>query len=278
MIEMSIWQKIVYLFNLIMESPLFITLLITFFITVISLIISYKVKNKAVRLITALIYISIFIFVIIKYGKSILSLGDNFIEKIFTSIYFPSLITYICMMIITTLLLIMTILNKRLSKFIRLCNIFCFTILEFLFILTLDVVISENIDIYAKTAVYSNKTLLVLIQSSMGVFSIWCLALLINGVVRLIMKLSSKKNNKEIPNTKVPDIPNTVLPNSPEFEPEDFSLEENADLDVIETRNSKEDFEVILTEKGFEDSYKKKRKQKKYKKYLNYTNLDDKFK
>ena len=177
--DLSIFEKLKIIFKMIIDSPLFLALFIIFILTLIIIIIGNKVKNKLVKIVSLFGYLSILAFLIIQYGEKVLLLCDNLMEKVFTAIYFPSLISYICMMIISALIVVITILSKKMDKFIRCFNMIVFIIIEFLFILTVDKIVSQNIDIYAKTAIFSNKDLLVLIQTSMAVFAIWLIILVI---------------------------------------------------------------------------------------------------
>src|SRR5574344_1030579 len=166
MTDYSFFERLKILFGLIFSSPFFLALIVIFILTTVVLIGYNKLKNKYLKYGVAFGYFLIAILILIKYGSSILNLSDSLINQIFSFIYFPNIIAYICMMIITTLLLIMTLVNNKLHLFIKSCNIITFVIIEILFVLSLDVIVSNNIDIYTETSVYSNETLMILIQTS----------------------------------------------------------------------------------------------------------------
>jgi len=191
--QISFGERMSKLFGIILTSPFFISLFIIAILTMAILIVNAKVKDKLVRIISALGYTCIIAFIFIQYGASVITLSDNLFQNIFSTIYFPSLISYICMILAAVLLLIRTMVNNKISTIMKLSNVAAFIIILFLFILTMDVIIRNSIDIYSKAAVYTNESLVVLIQSSMGVFAIWLILILIDSVIKALVKNSERE-------------------------------------------------------------------------------------
>ena len=71
------------------------------------------------------------------------------------------------------------ILRKEKSKFIVISNVMLFTISVLLFVLSIDIIVKGNIDIFEKTSIYNNETLMVLIQANTTVYLLWFITLLI---------------------------------------------------------------------------------------------------
>ena len=197
--EMSFLKKISVISSIITKSPFFLALLIITILTIAVLIVNNKVKNKWVKVFTAGSYACIIAYIFITYGKSVLDLSDNLIDKVFNTIYFPNLITYICIILISILLFIRSLLDRSSSKIIKVSSISSFFIIMFLFVLILDTIVGAKIDITDKTAIYTNESLLALIQSTTFVFTIWGILLLIDMTVNIIMsrKEEKKKENKD---------------------------------------------------------------------------------
>ena len=91
-------------------------------------------------------------------------------------------------MIIGIFILIKMIISKEKSKFIVVCNIILFTISSLLFILSIDTIVSNNIDIFKKVSLYNNETLMVLIQANTTIYLIWFIILFIRFIVNKIVK------------------------------------------------------------------------------------------
>ena len=98
-------------------------------------------------------------------------------------------------------------------------------------ILIIDSIVTADIDVYEKVSIYSSTNTMVLIQSSMGVFTIWLSVLMVNGIVNLITRRVVKEEDTYV------------------------------DVDVTEV--------VPYTEQEYIDGYINYTKKKKYQEYLN---------
>ncbi len=184
--DLTLIERIKSIFSLIKSSPFFIALLSITILTIILLVLNQKFKKTIFKIILALIYIGLTIFIFIKYGTYILKAGDSIIDQLFTAIYFPSITAYISMLAITLILMLISIFYKKISKIFRFCNACMFTLLTFFSILIIDTIIKNNIDISKKISMYSNTSLTILIQASMSIFTIWIFVLIINIIVNFI--------------------------------------------------------------------------------------------
>lgn len=199
--EFSLWDRIKTIFDTIFSSSFFITLLVIIILTIVILVINVKIKSKAPRYASIICYALLMILVFARYGNYAFSMNDSVVEKFFTAMYFPNLVVYLSMLLISLLLLAINFINPHYSKVTKICNIFCFIIIWFFSILILDVAKGENISFYEVEEVYSNETLMILLQASMCIFFVWVGILLMNLAVRKIAgKLDSKdkeRNNIE---------------------------------------------------------------------------------
>lgn len=186
--EVSFIERIRLLSNLITSSPFFIVILLLLITATVTLVFSKKLNNKYIKITVTILYFLSIILIIFNYGNSFLRFFDNLINKLFTYLYFPSIIAYLCLMIIGIFILIKMIISKEKSKFIVVCNIILFTISSLLFILSIDTIVSNNIDIFKKVSLYNNETLMVLIQANTTIYLIWFIILFIRFIVNKIVK------------------------------------------------------------------------------------------
>ncbi len=210
MANISFWDRITTIFEMIFSSTFFISLVIIIALTITILIVNSKVQSKLPKYLSILAYLIITVFVLIKYGSYVLSINDSIVEKFFNAMYFPNLVVYLAMLVITLLLLTITFINPKYTFVTKICNISCFCIIWFLFVLVLDVIKSEGINIYEITEVYANETLMILLQASMCVFFVWMGILIMNFAVR---KISDKLDHKN----------ETVIENAPMVNPYNVS-------------------------------------------------------
>lgn len=203
--DLTIFERLTALVNVVFSSPFFIILFTFMVLTTITLIVYNSTKSTTSKIVLTISYGLVFAILFVKYGKLIYDMFDSFIDQIFMAIYFPSLITYICMVVIMSLLMIMSIISKRIKKFIKICNIVAFTIIQFLFILIIDLISKSNISLFEKATFYSNQTLMILIQGSMAIFACFIGLLIVNLVISLI-------------SSKVPDTVIEITPSKEELE------------------------------------------------------------
>lgn len=203
MTEYSFFERLSKIFDVIFSSPFFVSLIIVLFLTIIILVINSKVVNKKPKMIASILYVLIAVLVIIRYGKYMLSINDSLVEKVFSAMYFPNLITYLCILLISVFVIIMSFMKKNNNIVTKCGNIFSFGLLWFMFVLILDVARTNNIDVYDVKSIYSNESMLILLQASTYIFIVWMGILLMNYIVKKITSFIEKKNkpNDVINNT-----------------------------------------------------------------------------
>lgn len=194
--DITFFERIKLLFSLISSSPFFVIILFLLIAATLTLVLSKKSNNRNLKIIVTVLYFISFILIIFNYGSSFTKFFDNLVTKLFTYLYFPSIIAYLCLMIIGILILVKMILRKEKSKFIVISNVMLFTISVLLFVLSIDTIVKGNIDIFEKTSIYNNETLMVLIQANTTVYLIWFITLFIK---HLVNKLIKKLDYEEIP-------------------------------------------------------------------------------
>ena len=196
--DITFFERIKLLFSLISSSPFFVIILFLLIAATLTLVLSKKSNNRNLKIIVTVLYFISFILIIFNYGSSFTKFFDNLVTKLFTYLYFPSIIAYLCLMIIGILILVKMILKKEKSKFIVISNVMLFTISVLLFVLSIDIIVKGNIDIFEKTSIYNNETLMVLIQANTTVYLLWFITLLIKYLAnKIIKKLDYEEKPKE---------------------------------------------------------------------------------
>ena len=136
---------------------------------------------------------------IIKYAGSVKFLNLTLKSGTFSSIYFPNVITYVVMLLISIFIFFRAIVKKEPSMVIKITNAIAFGIIGVNFILILREVFKNSITIYDPLTIYQYEGLQALIQTSTLVFCLWMLVLLINFVSKYVTKkldVLSVKNKK----------------------------------------------------------------------------------
>ncbi len=195
--ELSLWKMLEIIGNLILSSPFFLMTLIIGLIMVILMIISIRKYKKITRGLMIGVWLFLVLFIVIRYNDYLYVLFDNLINNIFMQIFFPSLVTYVIILLISTGILLYSLFSQNLRKFMKIINFIFTFIIWFLTLLTLDMIVNSGVNIYEPLTIYSDKTLLVLVEMSMIVFGVWMLLLLSIKLILILIKKSDEKIVKD---------------------------------------------------------------------------------
>ena len=196
----SLVEKLKILMNLVLSSPLFLFCIML----AIALLIFFVINMKSNKKSNSWIFLSIILFIVlvllIVYNDIFLSIINDFLDAIFMALYFPNLSIYVSMLIISNFTVIYSLFSKNSSKTNKTVNIVNTLILDVFLILIVDTVSKNDIDINNSLKIYSNTTLMVLLELSTAIFISWILIkLLISAKTKL-----KKYDKKEYP--EMPDI------------------------------------------------------------------------
>ena len=181
----SLFEKIGILFSIIKTSPLFIVSFIIGIILITMMFLDLKTTKKIREKLLIVIWISVMIFIGIRYCNYLIKISDNLVEEIFTAIYFPNIAIYTIIIITVNIALIIGLLKKKMTTSYKVANVFTTVVIDFLFILILETIIKNKIDVYKTLTVYSNKDLLTLIELSSGMYTAW---LFVVALIRIVEK------------------------------------------------------------------------------------------
>lgn len=178
MIRMSLMEKIEMLKDIIVSNSYLFVMFVSFIIVAIILLNTKKLDRDMMIKSCIGIYVIMFIFTILEYNKEFYGIIDYLINNVFFNLLFPSVATYVVTIIISNIIIVKSIFDKRTKKIIRKINILIYCFLSLILFLVLNLIKTNNIDVYSSVAVYTNKELFVLIELNMGVFLTWIICLI----------------------------------------------------------------------------------------------------
>lgn len=201
--NISFLERISKIFGLVTSSGFFISLLLIIVLTIGFTIFNSKIKTKIPKIVGGIGYLLIIIFIIFKYAIAFYNLQDSFTDKLFSSFYFPNLITYVSILLISIFVIIMDFVSKNKTIVFKIIGVTSFGIILLLLALILDTVIKKEIDVYSAKSIYESNDLMILIQATTAVFFIWMVIELIDYYSRKIAKkLDANTNNINNSSTK----------------------------------------------------------------------------
>ena len=181
---------------LISSDIIYLLLFVIFLLLALYLVFSRKINKKEKRVIKV-IYAVILAGLVIYYSSSLLSFLDYLVNKIFILIYFPNLATYVVMILSATVIFLVSLFKKNINVTVRNINISIYLLLIYFLFLLGQVVISKKINVYSDLAIYQNENMMVLIEITMIIFTLWVLGLSIYKLFSLYINRSKKKEVKE---------------------------------------------------------------------------------
>ena len=255
MSKMSFWEKLDILFDLSKSSYLYI--LIIFALLALGII--FTTTNKKNIDLNKKIYIGFAIFtftcMFLIFHKSLSKIFDYMMNNLFIAIYFPNLAIYLAAIIITNIIVWFSIFNFKTSDSIRKLNTIIYLLMNYLLALVLSIIHKNNLDVFARESIYTNKQATAIIELSSIIFIIWILFLIIYKIILIYLKrdykpkmkkVVVKKEVKKLPeNYKEKEIPDYIYGKAPKRENQITILEKES-TKAYEDLFTLEDYKILL--------------------------------
>lgn len=232
---LSILEKFKILFDTLMSFKFIFVLVILMLILTI-LFTCKKLSNKKYVIFMSLSMILTFIISIIKNHKVLFNTFDNFTTIFFNGIYFPSIYIYISVLLIISLAFITSILSSNKKKIYKIINSITFIINNIFFVIILNIIAKNSINVFEMSSLYTNNSLVAILELNMGLFILWVTALSVVYITNTICdKITSKKTVKE--EVTIKDIDEEISTTKGLLPKEEISfVEENNKIpEVIQT-------------------------------------------
>lgn len=180
MVDTTLLDKLNLIYKFVKDNSF--TFLIVLLIIIILLDFIYGNNTKQTKILYICIMILTLVYGLFEYYKPLLNILDIYITYIFKLTYFPSIIDYFSMIIITIIVEIYSI--KKLNGVQKNINIWISIIIELLFIINIIALNNINIDLNNITSIYENDLLLSIFQISSIVFMIWIIYNLLTYLIK----------------------------------------------------------------------------------------------
>lgn len=244
MVEFTLLEKVKTIFSLIFSSPLFLVLLFGLILIIIDIKFISK-QDKTTKWLYTFISIIIIGILIYMYYDSILEIFNIISKNIVTMIYFPSVLNYIIMLVISLGILIYNLANKKIKSNIRVYNSIVFIANMYLFFLILDEIDNNEVDLASKISIYSNDHLMILFEVSVSIFALWIISLILIKIINYFLNKNNKIKVKEV--VEEIEMPKKiVIPKEEAIEmpiiKEEPKLEPKIEYVVVEKKNDNDMF------------------------------------
>ena len=184
MSPLSLMTKLQTVFDLITSRNLYLMILAVVVVLTIIFITTNGSNRKQSKRTYILLYLAGFIFIALEYGSSFMTLVDYAINEVFITYYFPNIVIYLIMLIITNVVLFKTIFDDKADFKLKVINSTAFAIIMYLFILAISSINNLNLDVFNITELYSSNAVRSLLELSMFIFVFWMVVLIIYHLIR----------------------------------------------------------------------------------------------
>lgn len=244
---LSLLEKLKVLLDMLLSFK-FILIFVIIMLILTILYLFKKISNKKYIIFMSLSIIITFIISIIKNYKILSNTFDNFATIFFSGIYFPSIYVYIGILLIVSLAFITSVLSSKKRKIYKIINSVIFILNNIFFIIVLNVIAKNNINIFEISSLYTNNSLVAILELNIILFILWIAVLTITYITNTICdKISSKQEVKEVVPVLEP-IKELVIDKKEEIVPEENisqnTIKENTTISTI--NESKVTFNDIL--------------------------------
>lgn len=243
MVQFTLLEKIKMLIDIILSSSFFLTTVVLGSLFTGIMIMSIRKNKKIDKKIFVLAWLFVITFLFVRHFNTLFRMLDNMIENIFISVYFPNLATYVAILLTTNYIFISSLIKKNTNKYMLALNTISFIGINTLFLFIADTVVEENIDIYSRLTVYSNSDLLILLELSTGLFTLW---LFILSIIWAIKKILSISNESKIKEKVVYEKPVIETNETLEIIEDSYVKNEHKDIEIIDIEENKTDYESLF--------------------------------
>lgn len=213
MAKMTLLDKLGILLEIIKSNKYFLLLIALMIVLAIAFFISAKKSNKKIKKIYILCYGILILIVGIIYHDSLQKMLDYMMNNFFIALYFPNIAIYFAAIITANIILLISIFNKNITKIVRIINITIYCLITYIFILTLNIITTNKLDVFTQESIYGNKNVQALIELSSAIFIVWILFLVVYKLIRMYQN-TKEEHQEQLSMEDKEEISSPVIPES----------------------------------------------------------------
>ena len=221
-----------------------------------------RISSRKYMLIVSVLMILMFGVSIVSNYKILMDTFDNFSTIFFRNIYFPSIYVYIGILVFNFVVFITSVLSAKKKKIYKVINTINFILNNILFAIVLNIIAKNKIDIFSMSSLYTNTSLVAILELSIGTFAVWLFCLLVIYITNVICdrimikkKAKNKVDTKEVVTEIVANTDKAVEDNKDDKKSTDKLLIPNGNVVMAVNPNT-----VVIDNKNKKKENKKKKK------------------
>ena len=171
--ELSLFDKMKIIVELLFSSFMFIELFLLFLLLFLLVVVNTKAKTKTLPVFLTVIFIVSILGFIIYHFSYVSMCVDTLIMKIMDYYYFPSTVVFFFLFVFAVLIFIYTLFSKKLLLWKKIFNYGIMAIIFLLFSMFVGSATVNHIDLADTISLYQNNQILSIVQFSNLIFLCW---------------------------------------------------------------------------------------------------------
>lgn len=196
MSKLSFLDKLKVFFEVSKNSYWFPIIMILLLGVAVLFLSNRKKTIKQEKTISIIFSILIILLVFIVYHTSIINIFDYMMDNLFITIYFPTITIYFAAMIITNVIFWISLINQKTSRIIKKVNIVVYVLMNYLLALILNIVNTEELDVFTQSSIYGNTKVTALIELSSIIFIVWIIFLILYRIILAYIRKDYKETER----------------------------------------------------------------------------------
>lgn len=249
---MNIIEKLQIFMNLITNSQLLMGTIVLIALSIL-LFLNKQINNKKLFRVVLLINIGAFLIMLFLNSEQLITIYNSIIDKIFMNFYFPSVEIYLFILLFMFVVLFVSIFNIKMKKSYKITNIIAFFSFFYLFLMLVNIIVTNNLNIFDINSIYTNKEAVAILELSTLVYVLWLITLLIISISNTVCVyiLNKKKKVKQNVGDSIEALRQEAYTNSVDnsYVPmTDFGYSFNEDVDnnILVEQNEKDNKDYTL--------------------------------
>lgn len=249
---MNIIEKLQIFMNLITNSELLMGTIVLIALSIL-LFLNKQINNKKLFRVVLLINIGAFLIMLFLNSEQLITIYNSIIDKIFMNFYFPSVEIYLFILLFMFVVLFVSIFNIKMKKSYKITNIIAFFSFFYLFLMLVNIIVTNNLNIFDINSIYTNKEAVAILELSTLVYVLWLITLLIISISNTVCVyiLNKKKKVKQNVGDSIEalrqeaytnNVDNSYVPMT-DFE---YSFNEDVDNNILVEQNEKDNKDYTL--------------------------------
>ena len=243
---MNIIEKLQIFMNLITNSQLLMGTIVLIALSIL-LFLNKQINNKKLFRVVLLINIGAFLIMLFLNSEQLITIYNSIIDKIFMNFYFPSVEIYLFILLFMFVVLFVSIFNIKMKKSYKITNIIAFFSFFYLFLMLVNIIVTNNLNIFDINSIYTNKEAVAILELSTLVYVLWLITLLIISISNTVCVyiLNKKKKVKQNVGDSIEALRQEAYTNNDDnsyvtmtdFE---YSFKEDLDNNILVEQNEKD--------------------------------------